>query len=398
MDNEQVQAAIAQAAKEAAEAATKAIMDKLAAEPPVNPAGVATKPAEVKAKPEGFATFGEQLSAVKSFYTSGGVNLDRRLTDVKAVLGASDIAGSDGGFLLQPTFTSLFLTPMHQTGVFSSRIPTLPVGPNSNSGMIYGIDETSRATGSRWGGIRGYRVAQGETITASKPKFREINWRLHKYAVLVYATDELLADSTQLEGIVQKGAAEELDFMVNNDVLWGTGAGMLLGVMNSGALVSVAKEDGQDAATVWYRNLINMWARMDTRSKANAVWFINTDVNPELDTLAQPVGLSGIPANFVTYGQDGVMRIKGRPVVETEFNQTLGTVGDILLMDPTQFLMWEKGGVQAASSIHVQFLTDQSVFRFIYRVDGQPAVSQPLTPYMGSGNTVSPFVALATRS
>lgn len=46
----------------------------------------------------------------------------------------------------------------------------------------------------------------------------------------------------------------------------------------------------------------------------------------------------------------------------------------------------------------MQFLTDQSVFRFIYRVDGQPAVSQQLTPFKGTGNTVSPFVALATRS
>lgn len=401
MDNEQVQAAIAQAAKDAAEAATKAIMDKLAAEPVSNPMTVEVKsqPAQVKEKPDAFGSFGEQLLAVKHWYTSGGMTTDTRLINIKAIAGANETVGSDGGFLLQPTFNNMFLQPMHDTGVFTSRLGgSLPVAPNSNSGMIYGVDETSRATGSRWGGIRGYRVAEGETITGSKPKFREINWRLHKYAVLVYATDELLADSTQLQTIVNRGAAEELDFMVNNDVLWGTGAGMLAGVMNSAALIQVAKETGQDAATINYNNLTKMWARLDKRSKSNAFWFINTDVTPQLDKLALPVGLGGLPANYITYGADGVMRIKGRPVVETEFNETLGTLGDILLMDPSQYLMWEKDGVQMASSIHVQFLTDQSVFRFIYRVDGQPAVSQQLTPFKGTGNTVSPFVALATRS
>lgn len=32
----------------------------------------------------------------------------------------------------------------------------------------------------------------------------------------------------------------------------------------------------------------------------------------------------------------------------------------------------DKGGVSQASSIHVRFLYDEQVFRFIYRVDGQP--------------------------
>jgi hypothetical protein len=58
--------------------------------------------------------------------------------------------------------------------------------------------------------------------------------------------------------------------------------------------------------------------------------------------------------------------------------------------------MIDKGGVQSASSIHVQFVTDQTVFRFVYRVDGQPKWDSALTPLNGT-NTVSPFVALATR-
>ncbi len=53
--------------------------------------------------------------------------------------------------------------------------------------------------------------------------------------------------------------------------------------------------------------------------------------------------------------------------------------------------------IEEASSIHVEFLADQMVLRFIYRVNGQPAWSQPLIPFKGA-NTLSPFLTLATRS
>jgi hypothetical protein len=53
--------------------------------------------------------------------------------------------------------------------------------------------------------------------------------------------------------------------------------------------------------------------------------------------------------------------------------------------------------MQRAVSVHVRFLYDEQVFKFTYRVDGQPIWSSALTPFKGS-NTLSPFVALQTRA
>ena len=86
----------------------------------------------------------------------------------------------------------------------------------------------------------------------------------------------------------------------------------------------------------------------------------------------------------------------GRPIVPLEQCSSLGAVGDIILGDMSQYLLIDKGGINSASSIHVRFLYDESVFRFIYRVDGQPIWNKPITPYKGS-NTLSPFVTLAAR-
>jgi len=87
----------------------------------------------------------------------------------------------------------------------------------------------------------------------------------------------------------------------------------------------------------------------------------------------------------------------GKPVIPVEHCATLGTPGDIILADLSQYVMSDKGAPQAASSIHVRFLNDETTFRFIYRVDGQPTWKKALTPKNGT-NTQAPFIALATRS
>jgi HK97 family phage major capsid protein len=142
-----------------------------------------------------------------------------------------------------------------------------------------------------------------------------------------------------------------------------------------------------------------MWARLYAKSRPNAVWFINQDVEPQLFSLGIVIGTGGAPAYMPPGGlsTSPYGTLFGRPVVPIEQCQTLGTVGDILLGDFSQYLLIDKGGMESASSIHVRFVYDESVFRFVYRVDGQPTWNNTLTPYKGS-NTLSPFVVLQTRS
>jgi HK97 family phage major capsid protein len=386
---EQLQALYTEAGKAGAEAAIKSF-------PTINAAGVQVThdPADYP-----FEKFGDQLAAVKQATLSQGRVTDPRLSrlDIKT-LGANELVGSEGGFLLEPSFAAGLLSPLHDTGPFSSRAAKLPIGPNANGVTVRAVDETDRATGSRWGGIRGYRLAEGGTKLATNPTFRLVELRLKKYAVLCYATEELLQDTTALSGIIQQGCSEELDFMVNDDILNGPGNAGPLGILVSGALVSVTKETGQTAATIVTENIFKMWARMHPRSKSNAVWYINTDVTPQLYGLALSVGTGGMPMYMAPGSLPNAPSgaLLGRPVVETEFNPTLGTVGDIVLADMSQYAMIDRD-VQAASSIHVQFIVDEIAFRFVYRCDGQPKIAKPLTPYKGTG-TLSPFVALATRA
>jgi HK97 family phage major capsid protein len=75
-------------------------------------------------------------------------------------------------------------------------------------------------------------------------------------------------------------------------------------------------------------------------------------------------------------------------------------VGDIVLADfQNGYILAEKGGIESNMSIHVRFIYDESIFRFVIRLDGQPVRASALTPYKGGATaTQSHFVALATRS
>lgn len=337
-----------------------------------------------------FANFGEQLRAVVTAGMPGGT-LDARLQ--RAATGAGEGAASDGGFLIAPTFASEIFKRAYELGQVLSRVRKFPIGPNSNGVKIPGVDETSRANGSRWGGVRTYWADEGDTVTATKPKFRMIDLNLKKLMGIFYATDEIVQDSTALASIATEAFSEELTFTAEDAVFNGLGAGQPLGFMNSGALVTVSKEAGPQAAnTVVAANVAKMRSRLWPRSRANAVWFITPDVEAQLDVMTvgnQPVYLppGGLSGN--RYGM-----LYGMPVIPAEYCAALSALGDIVLTDLSQYGVIDRS-IEQASSMHVRFVYDEMTFRFTYRIDGAPLWNAALTPKAGS--TLSPFITLEAR-
>ena len=213
--------------------------------------------------------------------------------------------------------------------------------------------ETSRATGSRYGGVRGYWIKEADQITSSQPKFRDLKLEPQELAVLVYVTDKMLRNSpVALEQYVTRAASEEIAFLTGDSIINGDGSGKPLGILNSGCIVSVAKETGQLAATIVAENIDKMYARMWAPSVNSAVWFINQDVWPQIFNLHRTHGTGGTPM----YLRPGEMNsspnglLMGRPIVPIEQCQTLGTNGDIIFADLGEYITATKGGVETASS------------------------------------------------
>ncbi len=381
---------------------------------PVYPAGTTPDKVFATAKDDkeegkcGFYTMGHQLKAIHDFAHQRchpddlkrlhGVHkyLNDRIVS-KGGQGLQEASGSDGGFLLAPTWAEGVLEVAYEQENLLDKCDKYDMaGPSIK---IRAYDETSRATGSRRGGVRGYWVDEGASLTASKPKFRTIELIPHKLAVLSYATEELLADGGQmLEQMVTRCAAEELNFLVADSLINGTGAGQPLGLVNSAAFLSVSAETGQATKTILTENITKMWARLHMSARKNAIWLINQDTEPQLHLMTLGVGTGGV----VTYMPPGGLSsphyatLLGRPVVTIEQCPTLGTVGDIILVDLKQVVAATRGTVQASTSMHVAFLTDEMAYKFTFRVDAKPWWYSAMTPFKGT-NTQSPYIGLATR-
>ena len=368
--------------------------------PPVHTTTVT--PAEQKKK-DSFLSFGEQLRAVARAGDGTGPGIvDPRLQH-RAISGLGESVASDGGFLVQADFASELIKNVFETGKLASRIRKITLGAGKNSLKFNGMDESSRATGSRWGGVQMYWLDEAGTKTKSKPKFKQIELSLKKLIGLCYASDELLEDASSLAQIIQQSFSNEMNFMIDEATINGTGAGMPLGILNSPGLVTQGKESAQAATTIVWENIIKMWSRLLADSRANAVWLINQDCEPQLASMSLAAGTGGIPVYMPAGGFAGATAtpfstLLGRPVIPIEQAQTLGTKGDIFLADFTNgYVAIDKGGMKQDYSIHVRYVNDEGVFRFVYRYDGQPVMSKSITPFKGTNN-IGHFITLATRS
>lgn len=317
---------------------------------------------------------------------------------VKAAAGMGELIGSDGGFLVPPTFSTTLFERIYSNDLLS-RTDQYTVAGNQ---MVFPRNaETSRATGSRYGGVQSYWRQEGAAPTTSKPTFGRFTLTLHKLISLAAVTTELIEDSSMaLEQYLNRVFTDEIQFLIGDAIMNGTGAGQPLGLLNSPCLVSQAKETGQAATTINTQNIVKMWSRLWAGCRDKAVWLVNQDTEPQLYTMTLGIGTAGIATYMPPGGLSGkpYATILGAPVIATEFNATLGTVGDIILVDMSHYVTINKGGPNAQTSMHLYFDTDEAAFRVSFRISGASWWSAPLTPFKGTSNTQSHIVALATRS
>jgi HK97 family phage major capsid protein len=381
----------------------------------------------------GFASMGEMMAAVARAGRGGRVDprLSGKFGDFDdegrfQASGGSDgsmneAVPSEGGFLVNADYSDKIYQRSYLTGEITRRCQRQPISNNSNRLVLRIVDEDSRADGSRMGGILSYWQNEADQFVSSRTKFRRIELVLNKLTALLFATDELLEDVAALEAWIMQNLPTEIAFRTEDAIFQGTGVGQPAGIFKSAAFLALTPGatanviNGTDAIAMlsqfWYpglRNLIPAYSSENLTAGAgpkipSAAWFVSQSTFPQLFNLQQPQIAAGAtspvillyhaPGDNPLYGPYG--ELMGLPVIPTEHNAALGTVGDIVLADLSQVLLADKGAVQAAASMHVRFLFDEMAFRFTYRVDAQTTWKKPLTPKDGGPN-LSPFVGLAS--
>lgn len=335
-----------------------------------------------------FKSFGELAIAIHG--TNRGM-IDARL---KAL---NEGAGADGGFLVPEEFRAQLMMLALQESYIRARAMVLPM-PRGNLSFPV-IKDTSHVTNVFGGVVANWQAEAGDISTGeSEPTFAQARLVAKKLTGYTIASNELLNDSAVgVEALLMQLFPEAIRYFEEEAFINGTGGGQPNGILNASCKVSVAKQTGQAAATVVYENITTMYPRMLPSSVNRAIWLYNPEVFPQLATMAINVGTGGSAVWISNIVGGPPATIMGRPAYPTEHCQALGTEGDLMFVDPAYYMIGDTQGLAVASSPHVKFVTDQTVWKFVERLDGRPWLESALTPRYGS-NTISPIVTLATRS
>ena len=340
--------------------------------------------------PSGFRSFPEFLNAVQvAGQTRRGVVDERLRVSAAATSSANEGTGADGGYLAPPDFAQAVSDLVMSRENLLARCVLFPT---TKSSVTVPIDERSAYSTS---GPQVTVQAEGSVLVQSKLAVGSRNIRLAKLSVLLPISNELVEDAgTSLETYLAAVIPERMLYLTTEYLVRGDGVTKPLGVLNSPALITIAAEGGQAAATVRIENLQKMHASLLPGLRSSAVWLVHQSVEKQL------AALTGAQPGSVVYNWspgESFARLMGLPVVVSEACSAAGTVGDILLIGCAGIAVAHRPGLIARSvSTHLYFDQGQDAYRFDLRLGASVMLSAAVTQRNGSG-MLSSIVTLAAR-
>lgn len=301
---------------------------------------------------------------------------------------------ADGGFLIPELLRSELLQLAMESAVVRPRAQVIPM--SSLAVPIPAVDETSRVS-SVFGGMVAYWTEEGAAAAESQAKFGRVRLEAKKLTIYCEAPNELVADAPAFGGFLGTNMPRATAFYEDDAFINGSGVGEPLGYLNGSGVISPFRATTNE---VNFADVVNMFVRLLPGSYETAVWLCSPAVIGQLlqlvlatggtgnETVAPPLWLQGASAIGAA-----PMTLLGRPLIISEKIPTLGTTGDLSLVDFSHYLIGDRQMMQATSSPHFKFSSDVTAYKIVERVDGRPWVNTPLTP-KNNGPTLSPYVTL----
>lgn len=341
-----------------------------------------------KKKAAAFEDFGEFVKAVA--LSAKGRGTDKRLKF--ATKDMAEGAMATGGALVPPEFMQELLKYDGQSNIVRPRARVLPMAGRSLS--MPAIDHAVHATAGKsnfYGGILTYWIEEAGAKEIEDITFDKIELVLHKLAGYTRVSDELMEDSNPtIAAVISTLFGDAIEWKEDYSYLAGNGVGQPLGVIGAPGTFTQVRVA---ALNFGYVDAVNMLTHF--LPVKGGVWVMSQSVMPELFTMVDPGNNYIWHPHFGGAGAAaaGPGTLLGYPVLFTEKTPTLGTTGDVLLCDFSQYLIGDGSTTTLESSIHERFRYDQTSFRLVKRVDGQEWCKAPVL--LADGATqVSPFVEL----
>lgn len=323
----------------------------------------------------GFKNFGDFIRTINSG------RYDERLQKRQMIGGV----GSLGGFSVPTEYGPFIFDSSLEQEIIRPRAAVWPMKSDTFKAPAWAGNDHSASV---FGGFNGVWLGEAQAATDQEAALREIELTANKLGIFVSVSNELLDDSPMFENQLKGAMGSALSYELDRAFLMGDGVAKPLGILNSPSIIDVNRAV---AGQLGYIDIIAMFARLHPALQQGAVWICNNSLLPEMLSMEDN-------GNHLVWHPDGAglapRTLLGREVIFTEKTPTLGTRGDLILVNLKQYVIGMRREIGMEKSNAPGWQQDLSSFRAIVRVDGQAAWDEPVTP-SGGGNTLSWAVTLS---
>lgn len=324
-----------------------------------------------------FESFDEFLNCIASGRS------DRRL-EKRTFLQGSGVAG---GYAVPEEYAEMLIDKSLEDEIVRPRASLFPMA--SNLLHIPSWDNSNHATGV-YGGFSSEWLGENSAATVETGKLKTMTLNARKLVIYSEASREVIADGLNLETQLSGALAKAMAFNLDTAFLSGSGVGRPLGVLNSPSVISVSRNTG---GTVKYSDMVAMYSRLYPSLIPGAVWIINHAVLPEMCQMIDGGShLIWMPGTIGSVSSAVPSTFFGLPVIGTEKTPSLGSRGDVMLVNFSEYAIGMRQELIIESSNAPGWSRDVLSFRAVLRCDGQATWAAPVTPV--SGNILSWAVAL----
>jgi len=311
-------------------------------------------------------------------------------------------SGMTGGYLIPPQFQNELLTIAGEEGFVEPRCKVIPMNSRTVQWPMLDIT-TAYAAGTTpyAGGIVASWQPEASTFNETEPQFRQSEWVAWDLVMYTLASNQLLADNgIGLDALLTQLFGWAMTWYKEYAYLRGLGAGssMPLGVLNAPATLL---QNRAVANAFKLADAAAMMSHLQVRSWDDACWVMHQSVLPQLIQMVDNANSNRLvwvsPMGDAKSVGPAAMKLpqaflNGLPIYFTEKVPSLGSRGDVMLIDWSRYVIGTRLDLQVDVSPHVRFQQNQMAWRVIARLDGRPWLNGPITD--AEGFTVSPFIAL----
>jgi HK97 family phage major capsid protein len=320
----------------------------------------------------GFKNVGEFLHSVKNGDPKGRIKA---------------LATSDVGILIPAQFSKNILRLNGEDELIMPRATNIPAGDPPDSPFT--IPYLQQGADGVLGGIQLTWTGEAKTVAdVNDPIFKDLTLTPQEVSGLATINNKTLnnwgASGAFVETLLRMAWVNGRD----SKFIGGSGAGCPLGVKKAPGAIKIKRNT---AATVKYIDVVTMLGRLLPEALGGAMFVASITLLPVLMTLKDDGNQYIFNAGDATKGVPATLA--GLPLKFTGKTPTVGTEADLMLINCAYYLTKEGSGPYVAISEHVKFSTNQTVFKIVANIDGQPWVKDPLKLEDGK-TTVSPYIIL----